>query len=79
MYLIFLILLIPAHGQEIDSVLVHPLFNHRYSCSEHAYGELSSPGDSLGADCVVYEFHKEQDRLWLKAYDGKFLGEKQKH
>lgn len=66
---LFLLLSIVSQAQEVESLLVHPIFNKRYSCSEHALGELSTLGDALGADCVIYELRKDQDRTWLKAYN----------
>lgn len=38
----------------IEAVLLHPLFNTDYACSEHWEGQLQYPGDSLGSDCMVY-------------------------
>src|SRR5688572_32666001 len=38
----------------IEQVTINPIFTAHYSCSEHCEGQLPYPGDSLGADCIVY-------------------------
>jgi hypothetical protein len=38
----------------IEQVMIHPLFNVHYSCSEHWEGQLPYPGDALGTDCIIY-------------------------
>lgn len=44
------------HGQEpepIEAVVLHPIMNDIFMCSEHAAGELSNLGDEFGKDCLV--------------------------
>ena len=53
-----------------DHVLVHPIFRHIYTCSEHAAGELQGVGDALGSDCVVQKFDMIDGRLWTRAHTG---------
>ena len=38
----------------IEQVMIHPLFEVHYSCSEHWEGQLPYPGDALGTDCIIY-------------------------
>lgn len=44
-----------------DNILVHPLFEGTYSCTEHRDGELQGPGDALGADCWVFRVAEAVD------------------
>jgi murein DD-endopeptidase MepM/ murein hydrolase activator NlpD len=62
-----------ASASNVEAILVHPLFEKRYACSEHSVGELASPGDALGADCVVKEFSEESGRGWYRSYKDKGL------
>ena len=43
-----------ANDAPIEQVMIHPLFNVHYSCSEHWEGQLPYPGDALGTDCIIY-------------------------
>jgi hypothetical protein len=43
----------PSPAASIEAVVVHPLLQVRYHCSEHHEGEYGSVFDALGQDCVV--------------------------
>ncbi|QYR21271.1 M23 family metallopeptidase [Paenibacillus sp. sptzw28] len=53
----------------IKDVVIHPIFNHAYSCSEHPEGQLATLGDALGVDCVIHKFVDG----WMRTYKGNGL------
>lgn len=55
-------------ASSIESVLVHPIFDKYYFCAEHPANQLNEMGDALGADCIIHEFVKNNERSWLKSY-----------
>ena len=57
----------------IDYVLIHPPYSESYSCSEHWYGQLPYPGDSLGSDCTIGKLVEEAGRLWVREYEDRGL------
>lgn len=67
---------VPSHAEQataptpaaIEQVLVRPLFEDPYMCSEHAVGELPYPGDDLGQDCMIAAFDEGQEPLFLRLY-----------
>lgn len=58
----------PTPAAPIEAVLLHPLFNTFYTCTEHWAGQLSSPGDALGTDCHIQQLEDINGRLWLRSY-----------
>ena len=56
---------------EIETILIHPIFNEVYACTEHWDGQFKYLGDALGSDCVIQEFVKTDGRLFLRAYKNK--------
>lgn len=52
----FLAEFVPAEepAGEIETVLLSPVFSGMFVCGEHAAGERSVVGDSLGTDCQVF-------------------------
>lgn len=53
----------------INDVIIHPVFNHAYSCGEHPEGQLTALGDALGVDCVIHKFVDG----WMRTYKGEGL------
>ncbi len=58
----------PATPVAIQQVMVHPLFEDPYMCSEHAAGELPYPGDDLGQDCMIFAFDESKKILFPRLY-----------
>ncbi len=58
----------PQHG--IEALVIHPIFERRFTTNEHHDGQLGSLGDALGSDCIIHEIVDEDGRLWLRAYKG---------
>lgn len=54
--------------KDINSVLVHPVFNQYYSCIEHWDGQFDETGDALGTDCIVQKLETVKGRTWLRSY-----------
>lgn len=54
-----------AHGE----VLIHPIYDQAFTCSEHPEGQYMYIGDMLGVDCMVEKFVDG----WMRTYknDGK--------
>jgi Membrane proteins related to metalloendopeptidases len=48
--------------------LAHPLYATRYTCTEHAAGDLGYLGDDLGQDCLVQEFVESDGRAFTRLY-----------
>ncbi|ANU06551.1 M23 family metallopeptidase [Paraurantiacibacter namhicola] len=47
-------------AEEVDAIaaglpqlMLHPLYDEPYVCSEHPFGTSMEPGDSLGQDCLI--------------------------
>jgi len=57
-----------SYANEIESVLLHPLYNENFQCSEHAATELKALGDALGADCVIQKLITVDGREWPRTY-----------
>lgn len=53
---------------DIESVVLHPVFNQYYVCAEHWDGQFKEMGDSLGTDCFIQKFVEVKGRSWLRAY-----------
>ncbi len=73
MYKILLVLLVistftNAEESKIEAVLIHPIFNESYTCSEHWDGQFKYLGDALGSDCVIQEFVETDGRLFMRSY-----------
>lgn len=68
-FLFTVFLIVPLFAQaEIESVLLHPVFNQYYSCAEHWDGQFKEMGDSLGTDCFIQKFVEVKGRSWLRSY-----------
>jgi hypothetical protein len=57
-----------SRADGLPSVLVHPIFDRYYTCSEHWDGQFDGVGDALGADCTVVRLVEEAGRAWLRSY-----------
>lgn len=55
-------------SETIEGVLIRPIFDEYYACTEHWAGQLPSLGDALGTDCVIYRLVEESGRTWMQAY-----------
>ncbi len=43
----------PADQDVVEQIVLHPLFEAAFACSEHWVGQLAMLGDALGTDCMV--------------------------
>ena len=67
LFIIIFFLQIRAQA-EIESVLLHPIFDQYYVCAEHWDGQLQEMGDALGTDCFIQKFTTVNGRSWLRSY-----------
>jgi len=51
---------------DIKEVVIHPVFHHAFSSSEHPVGQYQHIGDMLGRDCMVEKFKDG----WMRLYEG---------
>tara|TARA_R100000656_G_C3957715_1_gene129461 strand:+ start:3963 stop:4322 length:360 start_codon:yes stop_codon:yes gene_type:complete len=70
-YLIIFLALSCSSLTPIDSVIIHPVFDSQFVCSEHYAGQLTELGDALGTDCIYQSFVQQEGRKWLRAYKNK--------
>lgn len=45
----------PADQSQVEQVVLHPLYEQPYICSEHWVDQLPMLGDALGTDCMVID------------------------
>lgn len=57
-----------AQIQEIEVVLVHPIYRGYFLCSEHYAGQFTSLGDALGTDCMIGDLDELGGRMFLRTY-----------
>lgn len=43
----------PPPGQPVEAVLLGPLFEQTFACTDHAEGTVGALGDAFGTDCMV--------------------------
>lgn len=67
-YLILFLALSCSNLTPIDSVIVHPIFESNFVCSEHYADQLPELGDALGTDCIYQSFASKEGRKWLRSY-----------
>lgn len=70
---LMILLLGPNYGDEIGSVLLHPIFHPFYTCTEHWAKQFQGLGDALGTDCHIQKFETKNGRSWLRSYKGEGL------
>ena len=63
-------LLLPVESQATDSgvVKIHAPHDELFSCIEHWDGKFLHVGDALGTDCVIQQWHKDKDRMFLRPF-----------
>lgn len=54
-----------------EPILLHPIFQTHYVCSEHFGGQFKELGDALGSDCIIQSFVNQENRKWLRSYKNK--------
>lgn len=57
-----------SKDNEIEAVLIHPIYDQYYACAEHWAGQLKEVGDALGTDCLIQKLEKRNDGIWLRSY-----------
>lgn len=57
-----------ATATTIDAVVLYPVLDQSFTCSEHWEGNLKGLGDALGTDCVVQDMVEERGRRWMRSY-----------
>jgi len=64
----------PAPGHDVESVLLGPLFEQMFACTDHPEGTVGALGDAFGTDCMVVgglEQEGEHGYLSFFRQDGK--------
>lgn len=51
-----------------DIVKIHAPVAESFNCTEHWDGQFKYVGDALGTDCVVQDFYKSGERLFMRAF-----------
>jgi len=57
-----------AKENEIETLLIHPIFKQSYACMEHWDGQFKYLGDALGTDCVIQKLVETDGRLFSRSY-----------
>jgi hypothetical protein len=57
-------------AEPIGDVILHPVVRPHFVCLEHPEGQLRSPGDALGSDCLVTSVTSGPTGRWPAFYRG---------
>ena len=61
----------PADQSRVEQIVLHPLYEQPYTCSEHWADQLPMLGDALGTDCMVIgRVETETNGFFMSPYRG---------
>jgi hypothetical protein len=51
-----------------ETIKIHAIHKESFACTEHWDGQFKHVGDALGKDCIIKDWYKDEQRLFMRSF-----------